>query len=1039
MKNKNKIFFFGVAFVMMLALVLPYFGKTEFKNADALNYESVSISNGDFNSSKNSYYLDSSPSGWQIIKSGVISTSGIINTNSERFDDYRTTYQLANSNNPETMSADKNDTKVLMLNPKSTTNPNGNLNQGFKSNDIALAAYGYYSFTVLAKVEVGGVASIYLKGLDNVLKFENISNTTWKAYTFFVENGPISQNIHFELWLGNDGAQTSSSPVFFDNLTGKKLAETQYNLDKADDTYHQVYTVSKNYITGFENANFENGLVGWTANGPFPAGTYHKVINTKDNASMNEFDFLDGNNLEGPNALWLASKQTPSSSFGFTSSKISLPAFAVYKISFMAKVGDDTTATVVLKETDAVKDIYSEYEPKTTSLTVNSNDSSNNVANNYKTYSFYVCGHTQYDTEIFVELWLGTESEAKSGSVLFDDFTIEKISKTDYTNTSTGSNVSKLELKTLSATLTVPNGTFNLGYSEDADVKYPAEPSNWTKENPNNQTSGIINTNTAKFDNIKDQIGGLANPGNPKGFVGTDNEYNNVLMLWNKTNSYQSILSDSLTVDKNDGSNEVYYKLAFAFKTLPSDSESVNFNLQIVDQNSVVIYEAKNINSTTWENFELYIKNGYYTTSLKVRFSLGTASENAKGYAFVDNVTFEKQSSMTSEQWNALSPSLTTKIADFTNCFVNTLTDLRSFDATLNSEQPAGEPVAQSGLVDSKSNEFDVISNSESQSKNMIYIKTIANANYSLKSNFKAKLLANTQYRISFFVKTMLHDVPEKYEENYGLGFELENTNGKFENIKTNGEWVKYTMVVNTTDEVEAAYKFVACNQNINSGLYFIDEIKIEKLDSTTYNSLLNDKKNDSTYYFVGSTDKIDEDTKDTDDTTDEKQDFDWILIPSIISAVALIIALVGFIIRRLNIKKRQKKMKTTYDRKQTLYKDVIRKQARDIRDEQVKDLNIELKEIEKEIEELDANQKELLANQRKAQGKQIDKQTEKAFKSYASKHTSLENKKEKIVNKIKELNSADYLLTLQKKITNDMAKDLKEQNKQQENSEENK
>ena len=90
--------------------------------------------------------------------------------------------------------------------------------------------------------------------------------------------------------------------------------------------------------------------------------------------------------------------------------------------------------------------------------------------------------------------------------------------------------------------------------------------------------------------------------------------------------------------------------------------------------------------------------------------------------------------------------------------------------------------------------------------------------------------------------------------------------------------------------------------------------------------------------------------------------------------------------------------MKTTYDRKQTLYKDVIRKQARDIRDEQVKDLNIELKEIEKEIEELDANQKELLANQRKAQGKQIDKQTEKAFRSYASKHTSLENKKEKRV-----------------------------------------
>lgn len=1025
MKNKNKFLILCVASAMMLALVFPFFGKTQSKSASALNYETISISNGDFNSSKDSYYLDSSPTGWQTIKSNVVLTSGIINTNSARFDNYTTTYQL--SSNPGTLTSNADDTKILMINPRSSSNPNANLNQGYKSNDITLDAYGYYSFTVLAKTEVGGVASIYLKGLDQTLKFENLTNTVWKAYTFFVENGAKSQTIHFELWLGNDVAQTSSCAVFFDNLSGKKVSETQYNLDKNDDTYNQVYTISKSYISGFENANFENGITGWTANNTFPTGTYHKVINTKDSASMADFTFLGGNNLEGSNALWLASKNTPSSSFGYTSSQITLPAYAVYKISIKAKVDDDTTATVVLKETDDIKSYYSEYEPQTSSISINSNDSSNNVENNYKTYSFYICGHTQYDTKLYLQLWLGTESEANSGSVLFDDITVEQITNSDYSDASSDSYNSKIELKTLSPSLSVPNGTFNLGHSESADVTYPITPSNWTKENPNNQVVGIINTNTAKFDTFKDSIGGLANPGNPSGFLGTDNEYNNILMLWNKTNSYQSILSDSLTIDKYDGSENSFYKLTFAFKTLPSDSATVNFDLQLLDQNSNIVYELQNLNSTEWKNYELYIKNGFYTTSLKLKFSLGTESEKAKGYAFLDNITFEKQSDMTIDDWNALSPSLTKNVADLTTCFVNNSTEISSFTGTLQSEQPAGIPVAESGLINSKSNEFDITSSVDSTSKNMIYIKTIANAQYQLKSKFSATLASNSQYKISFVVKTVLGNVPEDYEEKYGLSFELENTTGKFEYIKTNGEWKQYFVIVNTTDEVNTTYKFTASNQNINCGLYFIDEIKIEKLDSDTYNTILEDNKDNNAYSFVGSTDSIVEDDDDTDTDTTSSQDFNWILIPSIISGVALIIALVGFIVRRFKFKKRSKKMKTTYDRKQTLYVDVIRKQARDMRDEEVKNLNVQLKEIEAQIEDLDANHKELISEQRKNQDKSSSKQIEKAFKSYASKHTTLENQKEKLINKIKEVNSSDYLLALQKKITNDMTKDAKQ------------
>src|SRR5690606_28440589 len=97
---------------------------------------------------------------------------------------------------------------------------------------------------------------------------------------------------------------------------------------------------------------------------------------------------------------------------------------------------------------------------------------------------------------------------------------------------------------------------------------------------------------------------------------------------------------------------------------------------------------------------------------------------------------------------------------------------------------------------------------------------------------------------------------------------------------------------------------------------------------------------------------------------------------------------------------------------------DVIRKEAEAKRDFEIKQYNEEVKAIDEKLLVLEAENKERLASNRKVKGKAIDKSIEKEFKLYASKHTRLENQREVLIEKIKNANSAEYLLSLQKKIT---------------------
>ena len=140
---------------------------------------------------------------------------------------------------------------------------------------------------------------------------------------------------------------------------------------------------------------------------------------------------------------------------------------------------------------------------------------------------------------------------------------------------------------------------------------------------------------------------------------------------------------------------------------------------------------------------------------------------------------------------------------------------------------------------------------------------------------------------------------------------------------------------------------------------------------------------------------------------------------------LALVIAIVGSILRRIKIKKFETKKKSEYDRKVTVNKDEIRRKAKAMQEDEIKETNSAISKLETELEELEKNHKaEVLCERKKgASGKQI----EKKFKSYAQARGKMQEKLTTLKEYKTTLATAEHLMALEKKLEINEEKKLKE------------
>lgn len=1008
---------FGVLFT-----ATPVFAYSE-KPSSVTNSTNLNFA---YNGNTSSIYTN--PTGWTKGYTNN-TTSGVINLqyfNAE-------TFNLTVDQKPSKIEGA--DDYVLMINSKSSQSALPDNQYYSSSSAFELSAYSHYKIKVYTKVNLNANASIYVTGLEEDLKYELINHEDageWRDYTFYISTGFNKESVKLELWLGSKNS-VSGGAVFFDNIEFTQVSENEINESKPRTTYTNL---DESHLIPDLNANFENNsLTGWTRINPMKVDTYAEVINlSNDNESVAKGITYVGTDLSKNNerAFVLYTKNETKSYFGYkTQNAIALKMYDIVKVSVNVKTADlDGSAYVKIVESDVKNSEGKKIDaitPNTQSITISSN-SSNKFINQYTTCTFYLKGRSLYNTSFNIELWLGNEETPASGLVAFDNIKIESISYDDYSNANTDSSSVKVAFDSDPNKFNIKNSSFNDVKKSEKELTYPLIPANWEHSAKNDLDIyyGVINTNNNIYDAHKNEFGNFANPENPNGFGSTSTDTNNILLMHNFNSSYQSVKSSDFSIDSNS-----YYKLSFDYKLLATTEVEDIFNVYIKDEDSNTLYANENITKTNgeWKKYTIYFNTKAYSNTLNLILSLGSQEKEVKGVVYIDNVILEKEEDMTADTYEQIAKE--NNVLDFEQGNFNLVkyngseiyTPLRYTEKLENASQTvAGEPAGMGGIIDAsdENNTIEKSPNATSALDYLMMIRTNNKATYSLTAKDSLSLSSDTYHKFTIDILTKGIESNLDYKEKYGAIFALSGLDEKIEGIISDNEWTTYTIYVACTSSVTVNVQFALASLDLTtSGNAYFDHFTYEVIDKDAYNlaKLNNENKTD---LFIGDTDVKEDDDSSSSNTNLE---YIWYVIPTLLLAVALIIALVAYIMKKVKIKKWEKRKINEYDRDKTVHRDVIRADAEKRRDAEVKELKDSLEELEQQKAHIEEVHQEQLKANRANRAKGVTKSDEREFKQYAKLHTAIENRIANINKQIDKMNTAEYLLSIQHKIMLEKAK----------------
>ena len=931
-KMKSKFLAVTVALFMLLAnggimlINTTRQALSKFVFADYTPTE-VTLSNGDF-TNPSSGSLPYSPTNWTVMnKSGDI-TSGIINLGSSFEEKQQDTYNLTFKPDATVLK----DNQVLMINSADT-----NSSCGYKSSPFKLSTNSYYILSFKAYTENttnhSAFGSAILTGdnsdviADKMLLINTSDNSTsnWKTYSIFIETDSINEkSLNLELWLGEKDGNKSNGAIFFDEVKIMCYDNYTYNVKKQSRNVNTSMVVNFNtdYVDDFiANSNFENGLNGWslvensssTASNVCITGVYD--VNSGYDASSTNIEKNPTNANIYNNNKALLINNLDYGHIGYTSSYFTVNQNALYKLSFIAKTNQiDGPAIVKLIERNPYTNEYlsdgttknpnyyvnSSYKEQTFTIeNISTYDYSNQKLNDWKYYSFYIQGSPYVNTEMSIEIWLGTEDEDATGYAFFDYFTLQKLNTEDFETGNSNGTIANLNQATTSTDIS--NCAFNNVVLNTPNDSAPYKPADWTlSQNNTSSFNGVINTADTSNANIP-----AIQPINSK------YSNNNVLMIGNTADNSQKYTSNSFNLP-SDG----YIKVQASVLTYNLNKAFAGLRLIC---NGNVIGEILDIDSDTWTTYCFVIKTGYESKSVTLELSLGETVEGT-GYAFFDNIIVEND--LTSEDYAeniANCKKINLASYDFSN-ISSTPTNGKytPYDFSVSNNSNTNINYLSTGIIDTSTfgqsggcedSNYANPGHPSDENSYVLMIESSEDAYYTYTTKSTSKLTANNYYKIVVKVKTnsvCQNDENSKVliagsKTNYhpfGASIAIDGIDAKFTGIDTNGEWKDYTIYVNCTTDAEV--KILLSLGDINaytSGAVYYSSATITSLTSEEYTLGIAVLENDApdNIMAIGNTD-IDEQEE---ETTSNSVNFDWLLVPSIITAVAILVAVVGTIIRK--------------------------------------------------------------------------------------------------------------------------------------------
>jgi len=922
------------------------------------------------------------------------------------------------------------------------------------------------------------------------LEYEMISAKDWNTVYFFVATGDVEQKVNLELWLGTN-EQSSFGVAFFDEVYVQRYSENYfyecyyddfysddnfyYNIEKTntdsnnkkynyfkenspyndeldrplvslcelDETSHKVEGMNLN----FDNNGELSSPADWTVQEGNTASANALVFDLNStsfkNIVKNNYAYT-GSNLSYKNkkALAMWTKEGETGHIALSSKNIEIKANETLKISAKVKVSSLVSGNfeLIVKENDTIIKNFSylegSYKPLSTNTTVSSNGS-NLYENEYNTATIYLQGHDLYDSSFNIILSLGNETTLAEGCVVVDEITVEQVNFADYENAN-----KKLKLTTTSTDqsgLTIANGFFNSANSSTKEYSYPLSASNWElnqDKNKNGLYAGVINTYEEYFDDFTSKTTWAKDYTTP---AKDKTDTNNIYMFANNRASYQSIKSNEFTLSKGK-----YYTLSLDYMTLKTFvTSSANLYLDIYTKDDVLIYTATLSYLNNWDNYKAYLYAGERDLSVYTVISFGKEATPSVGTAYVDNVELLDT---TVEKFNAAASK-----ADLSNFMLNLDPTNAINDNISDSLAYTGAGTISScgngGIIKGKGNEsYGYVKNGEpvasiddgTLTNNVLVINTTKPGAYTLTSKFHVTLNSSTYYKLTFRLLTSLPDKTGKAKADaYGVNIGLKDMN-QATNLVFNNGWTDCTMYFYnaSSDSLDTNLVFtLKALTEKNTGFAYLTDIVWAEAgsDDKTFEKAFKNAKNDEDFgktLFTAQYEAKPESSPNKGSSSKENESTNplsvLIYISTGITALAVIIAIVGIIMRKVKFKKVNKTKAENYDRKITIDNNIITSEANSIIKEETTALETAIEKYKAEIKELEEKQKENIALSRKQNGK-ITKEIEREFKSYAQKHSKVQDKLNMLSERLDNVKSAEYRISLERKIAIQMLRTKKE------------
>ncbi len=1015
-------------------------------NADSTKVE---ISNSNFNSNTSSSF-PFSPNSYTAFSNGkkvengdsvkTNATAGVIDLTNEK---YATKFALA--------KRDHIDKYVLMIDSSKEDADKDevtyhSVNYEYRNTStLTLEANSRYMFSVdVFTVTNSECASLFLyndKG-EVFSSIEKVSSlNTWTTYTFFVATNNI-EGTTVTLGMALDGAGT----VLFDNLAGAKLSETQYeyNIDKLEELETSGHLPEGSYV---EYKKIDNVLKTFTINS---SGALVGSPTDLTDFTQTEYEFNDKStkvvveDTDGTNnyAIKLSNSEKTYSTYQ-TNKVFEFGQNRIFKVNVTAKVGNlDGKANLTLKRVNADgTDFENTDHNKTISITSNTTSSSTaSVTNDYKTYSFLINSHSSEPVHFKLQFGLGNTETLTVGDLFISEIEISKINYSTYNSASTGSGIEKINFVDAysSSSIMLDNGDFNAFEIQDYNAPLPAVATNWTATTGSGmQHYGVVNTSTFDAD-----ISGLnlSNPHSPS----SDN--NNVLMMYNAQKDSLSYTSNSKLL-----SADSYHKFE-----IDVQSQNAPVRVALVAKKDDKEFEicSKEINTQgIWETVTLFVHAGQQDLSVSLKLTLNSTSY---GYAFADNAKFDflKTADQLKNEFNATESSAFTVIADMADIISSG--DADNFATPTYFEKPNVDGVEAGTITLNSANIGNVITENyieefnsiakDGKDKKAIGIRSFEDVAFTTTSKlgYALKTGDDKYYKISVsvFTQGLGANNSETDLSKIGAGFKLTGFDNAFIRLKSENKWTTYSFYIQADAEKTAYLEFCLGNEEAKTkGSAFFADVTF---DSSVTKEEFDSVVEDSFTKIVKAETKADDDTTEGETETNEEKEktpnTTWIyLIPGLLTALAILIAIAGLLARKVNWKKigRRSKAKSTYDRSKTVSVQFYTRKATSLREEKIRELNKDLETINNERKQFEEQYKVDITRLREMKIKRANPQEiaklEKDLKKNQKMSASLGMTTNRISDELKFVQTETYLNSLVKKLERENAGKL-ENNQNEEN-----